>query len=91
MLSHRVNCEKPGEEEPEGGEVCGRMCPAHQQHQALAHRGTIYTPKLVLIQGVRKVGWLTNSALVYGPKCGGGGGGVAGTRQMTKAVHTESK
>ncbi len=46
-----VTCEKPGEEVPEGGEVCGRMRPAHQQHQALAHRRTIYTPKSVLIPG----------------------------------------
>jgi hypothetical protein len=51
MLSHCVTCEKPGEEVPEGGEVCGRMRPAHQQHQALAHRGAIYTPKFVLIPG----------------------------------------
>ncbi len=47
-------CEKPGEEEPEGGEVCGRMRPAHQQHKALAHRRTIYTPKVVLILGGHK-------------------------------------
>jgi hypothetical protein len=48
-VAESFTCEKPGEEVPEGGEVCGRMRPAHQQHQALAHRRTIYTPKSVLI------------------------------------------
>jgi hypothetical protein len=42
-------------------------------------------------QGVTKKGrlsWLTNSALVYEPKCGGGGGcGVSGVRPMGTAVH----
>jgi hypothetical protein len=32
--------------------------------------------------------WLTNSALVYEPECGGGGrGGVAGSQPMSTAVH----
>jgi hypothetical protein len=36
---------------------------------------------------------LTNSALVYESKCEGmgGGGGVAGSRLMSAAVHLESK
>ncbi len=43
-------------------------------------------------QGVTKrscLSWLTNSALVYEPKCrgGGGGGGVAGSQPMSTAVH----
>jgi hypothetical protein len=42
-------------------------------------------------QGVIKrccLSWLTNSALVYEPKCGGGGEGVvAGSQQMIAAVH----
>jgi hypothetical protein len=39
------------------------------------------------IQGVTKrcrLSWLTNSALVYEPKCGGG---VAGSQTMSTAVH----
>jgi hypothetical protein len=35
--------------------------------------------------------WLTNSALVYEPKCGGWGGGGAGSRPMDTAVHMEPK
>jgi hypothetical protein len=31
--------------------------------------------------------WLTNSTLVYDPKCGGGGGGVAGSQPMSTALH----
>ncbi len=45
-------------------------------------------------QGVTKrcrLSWLTNSALVYEPKCGGGGGGVAGSQPMSTAVHMEPK
>ncbi len=34
---------------------------------------------------------LTNSVLVYEPKCGGGGGGVAGSQPMSTAVHIERK
>jgi hypothetical protein len=36
---------------------------------------------------------LTNSALVYEPKCGGGGGGgwAAGSQLMSTAVHMEPK
>ncbi len=44
-------------------------------------------------QGVTKrcrLSWLTNSALVYEPKCGGGGE-VAGTQPMSKDVHMEPK
>jgi hypothetical protein len=40
-------------------------------------------------QGVTKrcrLSWLTNSALVYEPKCGGGGG-VAGSHPISTAVH----
>jgi|LakMenEpi03Aug12_release.lakeMendotaPanAssembly.Ray.scaffolds.fasta_scaffold1947218_2 hypothetical protein len=35
--------------------------------------------------------WLTNSALVYEPKCGVGGGGDAGPQPMSAAVHMEPK
>ncbi len=38
-------------------------------------------------QGVTKRSWLTNSALVYEPKCGGREGGVAGPQPMSTAVH----
>jgi hypothetical protein len=41
------------------------------------------------LQGVSKrcrLSWLTNSALVYEPKCGGRGG-VAGSQPMSTAVH----
>ncbi len=42
-------------------------------------------------QGVPKrcrLSWLANSALVYEPKCGGGGvAGVAGSQPMSTAVH----
>ncbi len=31
--------------------------------------------------------WLTNSALVYEPKCGGGRGGVGRSQPMSTAVH----
>jgi hypothetical protein len=44
-------------------------------------------------QGVTKrcrLSWLTNSALVYEPKCGGMGGG-AESRPMSTAVHVEPK
>jgi hypothetical protein len=49
-----------------------------------------------LQQGVTKrcrLFWLTNSALVYEPKCGGqgGGGGVAGSQPMSTTVHMEHK
>jgi hypothetical protein len=41
-------------------------------------------------QGITKIcrlSWLTNSALVYEPKCGsGGGGGVAGSQPMSTVV-----
>ncbi len=33
-----------------------------------------------------RLSWLTNSALVYEPKCGGGGG-VTGSQPMTTAMH----
>jgi hypothetical protein len=45
------------------------------------------------IQGVTKrcrLSLLTNSALVYEPKCGGGGE-VAGSQPMSTAVHMEPK
>jgi hypothetical protein len=46
-------------------------------------------------QGVTKrcrLSWLTNSALVYEPKCGGKGGeGVACSQPMSAAVHMEPK
>jgi hypothetical protein len=49
----------------------------------------------LLMEGVKKrcrLSWLTNSALVYEPKCGGGGGGfVAGSQLMSTAVHMELK
>jgi hypothetical protein len=68
------------------------MCPAHQQHQALAHRGTIYTAKVVLIPGGAakrcRLSWLTNSDLVYEPTYGGEGGGGARFLPMTTALHT---
>jgi hypothetical protein len=35
------------------------------------------------------ISWLTNSALVYEPKCGGAG--VAGPQPMSTAVHMEPK
>ncbi len=37
-----------------------------------------------------RLSWLTNSALVYEPKCGGRGG-VAGSRLMSTAVRMEPK
>jgi hypothetical protein len=41
-------------------------------------------------QGVTKsLSSLTNSALVYEPKWGGGGRGVAGSQPMSAAVHME--
>ncbi len=43
-------------------------------------------------QGVMKrfrLSWLTNSALIYEPKCWGGGG-VAGSQPMSTAVHRNS-
>ncbi len=47
------------------------------------------------IQGVTKrcrLSWLTNSALIYEPKCGGSGGGVVGSQPMSTAVeHMEAK
>jgi hypothetical protein len=46
------------------------------------------------IQGVTKrcrLSWLTKSALVYEPKCGGKGWGVAGSQPMSTAVHMEPK
>ncbi len=36
-----------------------------------------------------RLSWLTNSALVYEPKCGGGW--VAGSQPMSTAVHMEPK
>jgi hypothetical protein len=46
-------------------------------------------------QGITKrcrLSWLTNSALVYEPKCGGmGGGGVAGSQPLSTVVHMEAK
>jgi hypothetical protein len=46
-------------------------------------------------QGVTKrcrLSWMTNSALVYEPKCRGvEGGGVAGSQPMGTAVHMEPK
>ena len=45
-------------------------------------------------QGVTKrcsLSWLTNSALVNEPKCGGGGKKVAGSQPMSTAVHMEPK
>jgi hypothetical protein len=44
-------------------------------------------------QGVTRrfrLSWLTNSALVYEPKCGGRGE-VAGSQPMSTAVHMELK
>jgi hypothetical protein len=38
-----------------------------------------------------RLSWLTNSALVYEPKCGWGGGRVAGSQPMSRAVHMEPK
>jgi hypothetical protein len=35
-----------------------------------------------------RLSWLTNSALVYEPKCGGKGG-VAGSQPMSTAVHSK--
>ncbi len=43
-------------------------------------------------QGVTKrcrLSWLTNSARVYEPKCGGGG--VVGSKAMSTGVHMEPK
>jgi hypothetical protein len=37
-----------------------------------------------------RLSWLTNSAFVYEPKCGGGGG-VAGSQPMSTAVHMGPK
>jgi hypothetical protein len=37
-----------------------------------------------------RLSWLTNSALVYEPKCGGGGEG-AGAQPMSTDVHMEPK
>jgi hypothetical protein len=42
-------------------------------------------------QGLTKrcrLSWLTNSALVYEPKCGGG---IAGSQSMSTAVHMKPK
>jgi hypothetical protein len=33
-----------------------------------------------------RLSWLTNSSLVYEPKCGGGGGWVAGSQPLSTAV-----
>ena len=58
-----------------------------QTLQYLAHRYT-------LTQGVTKrcrLTWLTNSALVYEPKCEGEGGGVAGSQPMRTAVYMKPK
>jgi hypothetical protein len=44
----------------------------------------------VTTKGVKKrcrLSWLTNSALVYEHKCGGGEGGVEGSQPMRTAVH----
>jgi hypothetical protein len=49
----------------------------------------IYTRTISAIQGVSKrcrLSWLTSSALVYKPKCGGWGW-VAGSQPMSTAVH----
>jgi hypothetical protein len=37
-----------------------------------------------------RLSWLTNSALVFEPKCGGRGG-VAGSQPMSTAVNMEAK
>jgi hypothetical protein len=53
----------------------------------------LFTNLLTIYQGVTKrcrLSWLTNSALVYEPKCGGGEG-VAGSQPMSAAVHMEPK
>jgi len=45
-------------------------------------------------QGVTKrcrLSWLTISALVYEPKCGGGRGGVVESQLMSTAVYMELK
>ncbi len=45
---------------------------------------------IIRYQGVTKrcrLSWLTNSALVYEPKSGEGGGGVTGSQPMSTAVH----
>ncbi len=47
-------------------------------------------PPLGSSHGVTKrcrLSWPTNSALVYEPKCGGGGGGVAVSQPMSTALH----
>jgi hypothetical protein len=44
------------------------------------------------MQGTTKrcrLSWLINSALVYEPKCGGGG--LAGSQPMSTAVHMDPK
>jgi hypothetical protein len=40
------------------------------------------------VTNICRLSWLTNSAPVYEPKCGGKGG-VAGSQTMSTAVHME--
>ncbi len=50
--------------------------------------------KKVAHRGVTKrclLSWLTNSTLVYKPKCEGGGGWIAGSQPMNTAVNKEPK
>jgi hypothetical protein len=51
-------------------------------------RGRTYLCMLTTAQGVTqrcRLSWLTNSALIYEPKCGG----VAGSQPMSAVVHTQ--
>ncbi len=90
----------PGRERP-GGQ---RLHQREQQHrvQRLGCQQSHTAPAdgqevrsafaLTLVRGFTKrcrLSWLTNSALVYDPKSGGGGG-VAGSQPMSTAVHRSS-
>jgi hypothetical protein len=55
--------------------------------------GWLYSCMKGVYPGVKKrcrLSWLTNSALEYGPKCGGRGR-VTGSQPMRTAVHMEPK
>jgi hypothetical protein len=55
----------------------------------MIYRGTGFLA--VISEDHKEMSWLTNSALVYKPKSRrGGGGGIAGSRPMTTAVHMEA-
>jgi hypothetical protein len=64
-------------------------------HLHNAHGGQINFGDLTLSRGITKrcrLSRLTNSALVYEPKCRGGGGGVvAGSKPISTYVHMEPK